>query len=181
MRDFFFVGRLCADFLLTGGVLGWRVQFESLKRPRDLTEWLMECSLGLPPLPVAPATFRDALQLREAMWECVDASLRRERVPVSHAGTLNRFAAAPRLSKQLAREGWSWHRPSVSRALATIAHDVVELLGDPEQRTRLRQCANPDCRIVFFDESRPGTRRWCLPNRCGDRLRARAYRVRHHA
>ncbi|MBA3584454.1 MAG: CGNR zinc finger domain-containing protein, partial [Gemmatimonadetes bacterium] len=42
----------------------------------------------------------------------------------------------------------------------------------------VRQCESRDCALLFFDDSRPGKRRWCSPGRCGDRARARAYRAR---
>src|SRR6185503_1125671 len=67
----------------------------------------------------------------------------------------------------------------VAAAIATIAQDAVLLFGDSQQRARLRCCENSSCRVVFFDDSRPGARRWCFPNRCGDRVRAREYRRRH--
>jgi predicted RNA-binding Zn ribbon-like protein len=72
-----------------------------------------------------------------------------------------------------------WHHPTVTGALATIAQDAVTLFGEPTQRSRIRRCENGGCRVVFYDDSRPGLRRWCASNRCGDRMRARLYRARH--
>jgi predicted RNA-binding Zn ribbon-like protein len=55
------------------------------------------------------------------------------------------------------------------------------LFGDPTQRERIRRCDNLRCRVIFYDHSRPGLRRWCAPNRCGDRIRAQVYRERHRS
>ena len=87
------------------------------------------------------------------------------------------------LVRALGSDGESihWHHPTVAAALATIAQDAVALFGDPTQRARLRRCENSTCRVIFYDDSRPGSRRWCAPNRCGDRIRARAYRQRARA
>ena len=49
------------------------------------------------------------------------------------------------------------------------------LAGD---RSRLRQCEGANCMLLFHDDSRSGARRWCAPERCGDRTRSREYRRR---
>jgi len=70
---------------------------------------------------------------------------------------------------------------AIGAALATIAQDAIMLFGEPAQRKRLRRCENPGCKVVFYDDSRPGRRRWCASNRCGDRMRAKSYRKRQKA
>ncbi|HWP62389.1 MAG TPA: CGNR zinc finger domain-containing protein [Candidatus Binatia bacterium] len=62
-------------------------------------------------------------------------------------------------------------------ALARLAEPIVELIESGE-RERLRTCANPSCRWVFFDESRPGRRRWCEMATCGNRAKAARHRAR---
>lgn len=44
--------------------------------------------------------------------------------------------------------------------------------------SRLKLCANPRCRVAFFDESRNGAGRWHSPATCGNAARVRAYRDR---
>ena len=46
---------------------------------------------------------------------------------------------------------------------------------------RLRICAAPDCRWVFYDTSRSGAGRWCSMATCGNRNKTRRYRERHQA
>src|SRR5665647_1702578 len=43
----------------------------------------------------------------------------------------------------------------------------------------LMLCAAEECRRVFFDRSKPATRRWCMSTLCGNRMKTRAYRERH--
>jgi CGNR zinc finger protein len=43
-------------------------------------------------------------------------------------------------------------------------------------RDRLRICGNPHCRLVFLDESKSSTRRWCDDGGCGNRDRVRRHR-----
>jgi predicted RNA-binding Zn ribbon-like protein len=60
-------------------------------------------------------------------------------------------------------------------ALSTIARDGIDLIAGPLSE-RLRECA-----FQFADTSRPGARRRCAHNRCGNRHHVREYRTRRHA
>ncbi|HEY3015336.1 MAG TPA: CGNR zinc finger domain-containing protein, partial [Nocardioides sp.] len=64
-----------------------------------------------------------------------------------------------------------------SAALATIARDAVDLFGS-RAAARIRVCASHDCGLVFVDTSRPGARRWCSMERCGNRAKLHALRQR---
>ena len=46
---------------------------------------------------------------------------------------------------------------------------------------RLKECANPGCRWVFYDTSRNRSGRWCAMGECGDVMKARAYRERRRS
>ena len=94
---------------------------------------------------------------------------------------INQSAAGPPLVPGLADGARVWREPSAAQALSDIARDAIALLADPAQHARLRRCASPDCDLIFYDSSRPGRRRWCSTERCGDRMRARAYRARHRS
>lgn len=62
--------------------------------------------------------------------------------------------------------------------MATVARDAVELLTGPFVH-RIRTCAAVDCHLVYVDTSRPGRRRWCSMEHCGNRHKVRALRARH--
>ncbi|MDQ6779397.1 MAG: CGNR zinc finger domain-containing protein, partial [Actinomycetota bacterium] len=65
----------------------------------------------------------------------------------------------------------------VEATLATIARDAVDLLSGP-LAGRIRECSAPDCALLFVDASRPGQRRWCSSEGCGNRTRTKSYRQR---
>ena len=44
--------------------------------------------------------------------------------------------------------------------------------------SRIKQCENPDCRWVYYDESANQSRRWC-EDACANLMRVRRFRVRH--
>ncbi|MFL5904171.1 MAG: CGNR zinc finger domain-containing protein [Solirubrobacteraceae bacterium] len=75
---------------------------------------------------------------------------------------MNRWGAYPPLAPQLTAQGelvWVSERPVVA-AFAAIARDGIDLLTGP-LAGRTRECAAPDCALLFVDSSRPGRRRWC--------------------
>jgi predicted RNA-binding Zn ribbon-like protein len=178
-KDFGFVGRLSLDFAHTGD-MGYGTRFERLTSPAELGRWLQLSPLRLPKVRVSCEDVDNAKRLRGAIWRVVGAVLSGT-VPVARdIRVVNRMARMPCLARELGLGArfMRWHRPAAAAALATIAQDAVILLGDPTQRVRIRRCENSGCKAIFYDGSRPGLRRWCVSNRCGDRIRARLYRER---
>jgi predicted RNA-binding Zn ribbon-like protein len=168
-------GRLCLDFVATVGER-WRRSFERLLGPEDLARWLVESGMLQEPPRVSERQLESGRSLREAINRLArpgvepDAGDRLE---------LNRWAEHPPLAPQLTAPGelvWVSDRP-VEAALATIARDGIDLLTGP-LAGRIRECAAPDCALLFVDSSRPGRRRWCAGEACGNRTRTKAYRQR---
>jgi predicted RNA-binding Zn ribbon-like protein len=178
-KAFRFIGRLCLDFAQTGD-MGWGERYERLTKPAELQRWLSLSSLQVAGIRVRQEDLAEAKRIRAAIWRVAEAFLAGKARAAADVRLINQIACQPNLVKELdarARSA-SWHRPDFAAALATIAADAVALFGDPRQRARLRRCEHSPCRVIFYDDSRPGLRRWCAPNRCGDRVRARAYRRR---
>ncbi|MBB6171688.1 putative RNA-binding Zn ribbon-like protein [Nocardiopsis mwathae] len=61
----------------------------------------------------------------------------------------------------------------IGALLATLATE--ELAG---RRSRLKVCASPECRWVFYDRSPGDNSVWCAMDICGARHKMRAYRGR---
>ena len=68
----------------------------------------------------------------------------------------------------------------VREALSHLALAVAQGIADGDPR-RLRICDNHACRWLFYDTSRPGTRRWCDMTVCGNRAKAKRHRERARA
>ncbi|MGH3241526.1 MAG: CGNR zinc finger domain-containing protein [Spirillospora sp.] len=176
----FDAGAVCLDFAHTGGE-GQYAKFESLHDPADLGEWLAQ-----PPLDAAvtvPATARDltaAKALRQAIWEAAHARAARRPLSAESVSVINRAAAAEPLVPELAADGTTagWAAPvRTAQALSVLARETIELLSGPLS-DRIRECASDTCPLVFADTSRPGARRWCSMERCGNRHKLRALRAR---
>jgi predicted RNA-binding Zn ribbon-like protein len=78
------------------------------------------------------------------------------------------------------RLGHSHVGDAVDDVLARIAEPIVREIGSGRE-DRFRICANDTCRWIFFDESRPGNRRWCDMATCGNRAKARRHRQKQKA
>jgi predicted RNA-binding Zn ribbon-like protein len=181
-KDFGFLGRLCLDFAHTGD-LGYGRRFERLTSTSELQRWLSLSPLALSQIRVEPADLLTAKRLRRAIWRIVVAIVDDKAPAAADVRVLNRLACQPGLVRALDANASSmhWRRPTLAAALATIAQDAIILFADPAQRKRIRRCRNSRCRVVFYDDSRPGRRLWCAPNRCGDRIRAQRYRERQRS
>src|SRR5437762_511107 len=66
------------------------------------------------------------------------------------------------------------HGAPLERLYGAVARSAAELVagGDPR---RLRKCANPSCRLMFYDVSKAGRRRWCSMRTCGGQAKSRAF------
>lgn len=176
-RFWFRSGHIALDLALSGGA-GWRSRWERLHGPRDLSDWLAASPLGVGALPASSDELLAAHRLREALWHVAQATAAQEPMPSRWLAALNREAARPRLQARLLASGQrTWHRPTVARALATIAASAVELLGG-EHAGQVRRCAGERCWLLFLDTSPAGRRRWCSMQRCGNRAKVRAHRAR---
>ncbi|WP_232835585.1 CGNR zinc finger domain-containing protein [Actinocorallia populi] len=176
----FDAGAVCLDFAHTGGEGPYAV-FEALHKPADLGGWLAR-----PPLAASvttPVTGRElaaAKALRQAVWEAAHARAAHRPLPAGAVAAINGAAAAAPLVPELAADGTTagWAPPVRARqALSTLAREMIELLSGPLAE-RIRECASEDCPLVFVDSSRPGARRWCSMERCGNRHKLRALRAR---
>jgi predicted RNA-binding Zn ribbon-like protein len=163
------VGRLSLDLVAV-----------ELRSPEHLQAWLASSALEVDSLDCTQKELAAARRVANAVETGALSAARNRRPPDDAVRLLNRAAALPPLTPRLdpMTRDYSWHNPTIGAAMSEVARDALAMLGDPEQRRRVRTCANPDCERLFYDDSRPGQRRWCSPERCGDQARARAYRAR---
>jgi predicted RNA-binding Zn ribbon-like protein len=170
-------GAACLDFAHTGGEEWPRNVFETLHAPSDLARWLGEW-LGAPQPAVSRSVFAGGVALRNAIWCAVDARLAGSPLPPPAVAEINRHAARPPLAPQIVGDrAVGYAEASAAQVLATLARDAVELFTGPHA-DRIRMCGGHNCALVFVDTSRPGRRRWCSMERCGNRSKVSAFRNR---
>ena len=179
LRFHFKGGRDCLDLVATVGER-WRRYFERLREPGDLARWLVEAGLLADHPAVSEAQLSQARVLREAIYRVAKLA-GRGRPDAADVAEINRWAARPGLAPQLDPAGRAVATladPPVESALATLARDAIDLVTGPHAG-RVRECAADDCALLFVDASRPGRRRWCSMEACGNRSKTAAYRRRN--
>ncbi|MCM3882493.1 CGNR zinc finger domain-containing protein [Frankia sp. R82] len=156
---------------------------EELTEPAALGRWLV--AHGLLPaaatetVTVTDAAFADALRLRAALRAAAAANQPGTQPAVE---TVELGEAADRLAL--------WARPGprgvdlepadgseITQALTRLVIAAALATADGTWQ-RVKMCAAPDCRVVFYDVSRPRTGRWCATAVCGNRTKTRRYRQR---
>ncbi|WP_024506959.1 CGNR zinc finger domain-containing protein [Bradyrhizobium sp. ARR65] len=158
------------------------LQNDELKTAQDLAAWMAERGLLRAGAKVAPAMLEAALKLRAATREYLqhDPAGRRQS---SVTRALNERLAAFPLLAEFGGQAGARLQPARADALAGLSAVVAELYDGARNGSldRLKICAAEECRRVFFDRSKPATRRWCMSTLCGNRSKARAYRERQRA
>ena len=183
LRCRFRTGRPSLDLVHTGGE-GMLARFEIVNDPGDLGR-LLGVILGLPPLHANEADLAAMRPLRAALtriaYDLADGS--RPPIPIdpprpADVATMNAAAAVPPLVPALRPDGGTtFVAPTAAAALSTLARDAVDLFGGPLAR-RIRVCAAENCGLLLVDTSRPGRRRWCSMETCGNRAKIRTHRSR---
>ena len=164
--------------------LGDRGKPEVLERIPDLeslARWCVEGRFLPAPPKISTPELASVRLLREAIYR-VACAVRQSRKPLPEdVATINAWAARASLVPELASDGrsadWKSER-ALSPVLGTIARDAIDMLTRTAP-LRIKLCADPTCRGLFVDESRPGKRRWCSMNFCGNRAKSRTFARRH--
>ena len=151
---------------------------ERLNTPNDLVAWLR--AAGFPTDGIERVTEQEvdnARRLREAVYRCGLSVIDRRPLAGADIDVINRAAARPPLRPQMVGGALIQTGDApVEAALSVLAADALHVLGTA-LRERIRLC--PDCRMMFFDTSRPGRRRWCSSaSGCGNRAKVRNLRAR---
>ena len=173
-------GRLCLALV---GTLRERdgLRLELLRSPRDLARWCRRAGV-LTTMPEAPepADLVLARSLREAVFSLISTCAAGRAPDPSTVSTINGFAqrSPPTPHLTASADGVRWHATHPVRAcLSAVARDAIELVAG-DDLARVKSCASPTCSALFVDRSRPGSRRWCSMQRCGNRAKQSSRRRR---
>lgn len=155
------------------------VSGDALPTPAALTRWLTEHGMVARSARASTAELNTARDVRDALRvavtrDDVDATVRRR---------ANAVLGAVPVRVELGAGG----ALSVAGPNGAVAKAIAELVAIAVRRSadgtwgRLRACAAPDCRWVFYDDSRNGAGRWCSMSACGNRIKTARYRARQAA
>jgi predicted RNA-binding Zn ribbon-like protein len=156
------------------------LQSDELKGPRELSVWMSHRGLLWSGAKITPAMFDTALQLRASVRTYLEIDPAERRKIGDAVRSLNKAMRLFPLVAEARNDGVMALRAGRDDALAGLSVVVAEMYDGSVRGTldRLKMCAAEECRRVFFDRSKPATRRWCMSTLCGNRTKTRAYRER---
>jgi predicted RNA-binding Zn ribbon-like protein len=152
---------------------------DKLATVERLQEWMRGRRLLEKGIRLSRSDHRKVLELREALRQFL------RHTPPDRRGSgataqLNTAAADFPLIVRVSEAGELELQPKRRGALSGLARILSDLQLAAENGTldRLKMCASDECRWVFYDRSKPATRRWCSSALCGNRHKTRTYRTR---
>ena len=154
-------------------------QDDEFKSADDLAAWMARRRLARPGAKISPAMLESAISFRASLRDYLQqAPADRRSRTVTRA--LNAAIAAFPLRAELGGDNGGMLQPVRDDALAGLSTLAAELYDGARDGAldRLKMCAAEECRRVFYDRSKPATRRWCMSSLCGNRIKTRAYRER---
>jgi predicted RNA-binding Zn ribbon-like protein len=118
---------------------------------------------------------RNALKLRTALRAFLGIAPDARVAHTAAAGLSDACAAFPLVvaaSKTVALV------PATSSQKLSLVLVELLMLAQAGRLDRLKMCASEECHWIFYDRSKPASRRWCSSVLCGNRQKTRDYRER---
>lgn len=120
------------------------------------------------------------LRFRESLRAIFASVVADKPFPPSWVEPINEILRITEGHDELVAHKGSWSLQFVAREsgldwlLAALARSAAELLVEG-YNAPIRRCANPACRLFFYDNSRTRRRRWCSMAVCGNRHKVAAF------
>jgi predicted RNA-binding Zn ribbon-like protein len=182
-------GRLAVDFVNTTAShteLSWERLILFLESTRIVSAERGAQLLNLPRSDpqAAEALLLKARRLGTALRKVFTAMLRKQRILAEWIEPVNEILRITEGHDELVGRDNFWKIEFVAREagldwlLAAVARSAAETVAEGP-RARLRLCANLQCGLFFYDNSRTHRRRWCSMAACGNRSKVAAF-ARHH-
>jgi len=135
---------------------------------------------------VVDAVRLKVLRLQECVRAIFAAAVEKRPHPTAWVAPINEILRLTEGHDELVLQDGHWKLQFVAREsglewlLAAIARSAAELIAEGANAP-VRRCANLDCGLFFYDDSRTGRRRWCSMSVCGNRHKVAAFLRRHGA
>ncbi|MCB2425579.1 CGNR zinc finger domain-containing protein [Methylophaga pinxianii] len=173
-HNYIFVGNnLSIDFINTE-VKGKGGLIDLLRSENDVMEWLEQANIE--------ADLRQGVELDELLQfrakarHALNQIIDDERLDEVSITSFNDYLKNYKTHYQLevSSEGYQLNNhknySSTADLIGLFAYELANLLAS-DQRLHLKRCLNPDCVLMFVDNSRSHKRRWCSMDICGNRAK----------
>lgn len=182
-------GRLALDFVNTtppSTELSWERLIRFLEATNIVSSERGAQLLSLPQSDpqAAEALLMKAWRLGSALRNVFAAMLRKQRIAGEWIEPVNEILRITEGHDELVGDNGVWKIEFIAREggldwlLAALARSGAEIIAEGV-RARLRHCANPNCGLFFYDNSRTRRRRWCSMAVCGNRSKVAAFARKH--
>ncbi|MBZ0320228.1 MAG: ABATE domain-containing protein [Anaerolineae bacterium] len=173
-NPFVFVGENVALDFVNTEIMVRNQPRDLLASPADLHVWKSAAQVYHPELSTInfdDPVFQQAITLRGAIRRILKSVIKAESPPSSDMEILNHILAAGHLHLEATGVGqFSQRYIGKENGLLTLATVTATLLTQYDL-SRLHQCKNERCILMFYDTTKSGTRRWCTPD-CQNRARS---------
>jgi len=125
-----------------------------------------------------------AWRLASALRKVFAAMLRKQKIAGEWIQPINEVLRITEGHDELVARDFGWKIEFIAREggldwlLAAVARSGADILAEGP-RARVRICANPQCGLFFYDNSRTRRRRWCSMAICGNRSKVAAFARKH--
>jgi len=182
-------GRLCLDLVNAtppNTELSWERLIHFLETTKIVSPERGAQLMSLPQFdpPAAEALLLKARHLSSALRKAFAAILRRQKLAGEWIGPVNEILRVTEGHDELVGQDALWRIEFVAREggldwlLAAVARSGADIIAEGAH-ARLRLCANPQCGLLFYDDSRTHRRRWCSMAVCGNRSKVAAFARKH--
>ena len=126
----------------------------------------------------ANQVYKDALQLREALYDLVVNIIDRGEVAQVNMQLINQWLSGAFSNLEMSQLNghfvldWKTENFELESVLWPVIRAFADLVTS-EDRNRIKQCGN--CGYLFVDNSKNKSRRWCSMEICGNRVKARRH------
>ena len=179
---FQFVGNdLALDFVNTQVRIGADLR-DLIETPEQLARWLQATSLNCPVEGWSAQDFVELRLLRQTLLDVFLSSVGGAAADPDALAVVNRHLQHQTRRTYLRQNAKGFHLAeckapmSADALMALLAGAAAELLASTDTR-RIKNCAHPQCVLMFKDTSKSGRRRWCSMETCGNRTKVANFRA----
>jgi len=175
-------GHIALDFANTVSWRGTSREIDHLENAGTILNWAIAVGLidETASLEDPEGFARRALGLRSAVRGAFEACVSGTPAPGDRAMLLEIAGECLRSAELADLPARLKYRSVEGGILGTIAWASVDLLCSDRIR-RIKICPPSDCRWLFLDTTKNGSRRWCDMGACGTRSKVARHRVRQRA
>ncbi|WP_432664380.1 CGNR zinc finger domain-containing protein [Wukongibacter baidiensis] len=170
---------LCIDFVNSQWYNTHKTYVEPLKDHKWMDEFLRQWNLETE-LELTEDTINVLLDLRLKLTNYFEKIFYNREIDQKDVDQINDYLALSKVKRKLLYSSGEYlsQLTTVTKDLNWIVSEIVAsfvMLLTEYDDERIKICENPECKWVFYDESRSRTRRWC-DSKCGNLMKVRRFR-----